>query len=328
MLATTRRTDSKAGARVSKSNAFYVSASLTAPEDNSASTPRAYENSRAAYLLSYLPGAVSHLPIISPVALRLSESSVYHRSSTDELVTAAATDPFLSARLIGLANSVAYNTDHNVVRTVSDAIDRIGPERANRVLTEAPRLVLGPTDRNKMHGFWMRCVAVAHAARGLAGSATQTAIDVDAMYWMGLIHDIGHLLEIHYFRKRLGQVIDRILIPGNSMHSLAHAETGSTLAHCWSLPACAAQAIRWHHAPTDCPEGEGKIAAAIIFVADKIVNSAMFRSPLRRNECARALMLAGIPAEAVIAVSESISRSSFALSWPTRSRPGQSLRTA
>jgi HD-like signal output (HDOD) protein len=82
-------------------------------------------NKYATFLIRYLPGTGRDLPIVSPRARGLRGRSQAAPLADAELAEAYSTDPFLAAKLCGVANSIFFNLDHAQLTSISGALNML-----------------------------------------------------------------------------------------------------------------------------------------------------------------------------------------------------------
>lgn len=244
-----------------------------------------------AFLLNYHPGTVKDLPVISPLARHLLDSHPDRQFTEDQLIQAFETDPFLSAKLFGVANSIFFNLDHHTVYTVREALARVGLDYATNLLCEAPYFSI-ECDVEAIHAYWSHCVEVAHTARALAIRASHVTLDAETVFLVALIHDIGYLLEMHYDPTLSEAVVDQLRDAEPDTES--HTRRGESLAVHWSLPDCARHAIRWHHVPAVCPSRDGQLIAMLIWLAEIAVTIRHRAGTAEGADCAQALATLGL----------------------------------
>lgn len=260
------------------------------------------KNIYASFLLRYQPSVATTLPLISPYALDIRARRDPCRCSADELGKAFASDPSLSARLIGDANSIFFNRRHGAVYTLSEAFNTVGIEHAFKVLSDAYifRKRSEAMDR-QIREMWIRWMASAFATRALSTYSQATALSSDAIFVVGLIHNIGHLLELHYDPRRLANITkhqDNELEGGDRSHSAL----GEALTRAWSLPDCICNAIRWHHIPQNCPSPAARILAALLFLGDHLAASYLTDNDIDISTCSAAMSIAGVQEQHLLIV--------------------------
>lgn len=270
-------------------------------------------NQFTTFLLSYYPGVVHDLPVVSPLARKLVRENRARRYSDEELLRVFESDIFLSAKLLSVANSIFFNLDHRNIHTVREAMQRVGSDYANSLLRNAAYFS-DDCDLEKIAELWRHCMAVAYAAKTLSPYAANVKLDADAVYLVALIHDIGYLLEIDYDLTRLESVIKHLRCGENE--SELHLRLGESLATFWSLPEWAKLAIRWHHMPDGCQSAEGRSLAALIYLAETVVTSCLSSLTIDLPSCAETLAAAGITQQNLIAVQGKLQNSRQRWTFP------------
>lgn len=114
--------------------------------------------------------------------------------SMAEIAAAVAIEPLISAKLLHLANSVAFNPDGREVVDLKSAIMRLG---LNAVRSAALSIVMNQLLRARgmaeysvmTQGLWEHSIKTSAAARVIARSASR--LNADEAMLAGLIHDLG-----------------------------------------------------------------------------------------------------------------------------------------
>lgn len=114
--------------------------------------------------------------------------------SIAEIAAAVSIEPLISAKLLHLANSVAFNPDGREVVDLKSAIMRLG---LNTVRSAALSIVMnqllrarGMADYSVMtQSLWEHSIKTSAAARIIARSASR--LNADEAMLAGLIHDLG-----------------------------------------------------------------------------------------------------------------------------------------
>lgn len=110
------------------------------------------------------------------------------------IASAVSLEPLISAKLLHLANSVAFNPQGNQVVDLKSAVSRLG---LNAVRSAALSIVMAQLLRAKgmasfadlTHKLWEHSIHTAAAARVLAREHTR--FNADEAMLAGLIHDLG-----------------------------------------------------------------------------------------------------------------------------------------
>jgi len=133
-------------------------------------------------------------PTYFDAVLRLRKVLQDPKQSIGGIAAAVAMEPLLSAKLLHLANSVAFNPEGRELVDLKSAITRLG---LNAVRTAAMSIVMAQLLRAKgmaefselTHQLWEHSIRSAAAARIIAREAPR--LNADEAMLAGLIHDLG-----------------------------------------------------------------------------------------------------------------------------------------
>ncbi len=198
----------------------------------------------SSFLLSYYPGSLQDLPLVSPVAVRLAAIALERPLNNDELVQAFESDIFLCAKAVSVANSIFFNLTHTPCFTIEEALSRVGYDFATALLKNAMQIV-EPLAKDSAEKLWEHCMATACIAKALSPHAEKVTQSSAAVYWAAMIHDIGFLIEANFEPPHFVEVLQSFGERENAddMHCvLAHG-----LAHYWTLPSWVKDLLRRHH---------------------------------------------------------------------------------
>jgi putative nucleotidyltransferase with HDIG domain len=167
-----------------------------------------------------------------------------------EVADLIETDPMVAARLVHLANSVAYATVAKV-DSVRACVARLGARELTFFLMEiAARQLIdcnNPRIARICDGLWEHSLSVAILSRDLAGALR--GLDGEAAYLAGLLHDIGRpilagmLLDAE--TRLLGKRVERWILPSKWLEIVLRCErrVGLAVAGAWNLPTSVGDAI-------------------------------------------------------------------------------------
>lgn len=133
-------------------------------------------------------------PTYFDAVLRLRKMLQDPNQSIAGIAAAVSVEPLISAKLLHLANSVAFNPAGNQVVDLKSAITRLG---LNAVRTAALSIVMAQLLRAKgmadfselTHALWDHSIKTAAAARVIAKALTR--LNPEEAMLAGLIHDLG-----------------------------------------------------------------------------------------------------------------------------------------
>ena len=164
-------------------------------------------------------------------------------------------DPAMSSSILRLINSAFYGrpTQSN---SIAHAVMILGFNAVkNAVVSVAILDTLSLKDRYpnfSIADFWRHSVSVAVLGKQLA-ERTRLISPEDA-FIAGLLHDIGKIIMIKYFKEDFGKVLQAMQETNCSFSdaeadvaSIDHVQIGAYLARKWQLPEDIIQAIASHH---------------------------------------------------------------------------------
>jgi putative nucleotidyltransferase with HDIG domain len=163
--------------------------------------------------------------------------------SLSEVSAVIETDPVVAARLVHLANSVAFAT-FSKLESVLACVNRLGArelsfflmETAARQLVEChdPRIAL------MCDGLWEHSLSVAILSHDLVEALP--GLDAEAAYLAGLLHDIGRPVVAEMLLdaegRLLGKRVDHWIMPSKWMDIITQCErtVGLAVTKAWTLP--------------------------------------------------------------------------------------------
>lgn len=241
-----------------------------------------------------LSESTSILQPISPLALSLLSLDENSSRPGRALARIIESDPILTARMLGLANSVAFAGSAKPIFKVSDAIVRLG---VDTVLTAAfaqlaAKWLRGTCkfpDPALMQELWFEYLITAHCAREIAKRLPEGEVDRSLAYAAGLLHDVGTIAltcvepALMFRFMRSGYAIDT---PLHARFVSAHTQLGAVLLRRWRTPEEIATIAARHHAKSVYSES---LVSITVFLADHLHeavlehNRAAFDRPQRSS---------------------------------------------
>ena len=202
---------------------------------------------------------IPNLPAIPIAAQQILAALEKDAISMGALAKIIDTDPSLTSRIIGVANS-AYFGSKQPIYTVKDAVTRV--LGTNNVFSIALSVVLaGPFKANKCPGFhvelyWAQAIKTAILAQKIASHlASPVAGLAEKSYLCGLLHNIGLLVLAHTYPDKVGQVVSiEGLEPERDISEIEdrligidRRRAGAILAKKWHIPAEVVSVIEHQH---------------------------------------------------------------------------------
>ena len=200
---------------------------------------------------------VSGLVSLPEVAIRVNALVDDPESSAEEIAKVIETDPGLSTRLLGIANSAMFGYSMEV-DTMSRAVTILGTRQVRDLVlttTAARTFEKIPTDLISIDDFWHHSIYCGLLAKQIA-SMTKTPHG-ETMFMAGLLHDIGHLIMFNQIPEQIHEILIETLLPGEEplfqverrVLGFDHSEVGGALAKMWTLPPILQEVIELHHEP-------------------------------------------------------------------------------
>ncbi len=202
---------------------------------------------------------IPNLPAIPVTAQQILAALEKDQISMGALAKIIDTDPSLTSRIIGVANS-AYFGSKQPIYTVQDAVTRV--LGTNNVFSIALSVVLaGPFKANKCPGFhvelyWAQAIKTAILAQKIAPHLlTPVTGMADKSYLCGLLHNIGLLVLAHTYPDKVSQVVSiEMLEPERDIADIEERligidrrRAGAILAKKWHIPVEVIAVIEHQH---------------------------------------------------------------------------------
>jgi putative nucleotidyltransferase with HDIG domain len=241
----------------------------------------------------FRPTLTGDLPVLPAAALKLMRTTA-EGTSVAEISAIAGSDPVLTLRLLGVANSAAFGRPGETIG-LSQAVLRLGVSLSRKTLLGA--CLGGLFASSALKEVWQHSNRVAAIAYDLAAGG---AGDAETAWLAGLLHDVGRLIT-HRCPAEAQAEASVLLAAGfplvyaeTLVYGIDHAALGGDLLARWQLPAEIAEAVRWHHRP----ESTESVLAGIVCLAEDEARAAgtpseSLSAGMRR---AAACRIAGLPA--------------------------------
>lgn len=201
---------------------------------------------------------IPNLPAIPIAAQQILAALEKDAISMGALAKIIDSDPSLTSRIIGVANS-AYFGSKQPIYTVQDAVTRV--LGTNNVFSIALSVVLaGPFKANKCPGFhvelyWAQAIKTAILAQKIASHLAPADGIAEKSYLCGLLHNIGLLVLAHAYPDKVGQVASIELVEPERdiieieerLIGIDRRRAGAILARKWHIPEEVATVIEHQH---------------------------------------------------------------------------------
>jgi HD-like signal output (HDOD) protein len=191
------------------------------------------------------------IPPCPQLLLRLQAALAEAEPDLQEVSRIASSDVAMAATLLRNANSARYTTDQPV-RTVGQAMNRLGLEVTATVLTEVLLRQAIRADHPRLKRFWEQSAQRAAAMHFLARQLPGVTPEVAQLY--GLFCHVGVPVLLQRMPGYSGTLVeagarrDRSMVATeNENHRTDHAVVGALVARVWQVAPPVMTAIRLHH---------------------------------------------------------------------------------
>lgn len=181
-------------------------------------------------------------PSNTEIALRVQRTLDDPDCSTDQLSKMISAEPVLSARVVSIANSVAYNPSGRAISDVRTAVPRLG-FKTLRTLTTAlvvrqmQGMAQSPEHRALAARLWEHTAHVAALARVIAKRVTR--LDPEAAFFAGIVHEVGGF----YLISRAGKFPGLFESDLEPWYGDGEAQVGRAVLHALDVPANILEAL-------------------------------------------------------------------------------------
>ena len=154
-------------------------------------------------------------------------------------------EPMLSARVLGVANSTAYNPGGKTISDLKTAISRLGfaalrALAAAIVVRQMKDMSTSAEHRSLAARLWEHTAHVAALARVIARRVTRQ--NPDAAFFAGIVHEVGGF----YLISRAGDFPGLLTVPLDEWRDGCEAEVGRAVLNALEVPAYVLEAIETH----------------------------------------------------------------------------------
>lgn len=222
------------------------------------------------------------------IYFQLNEMVRDSRYSLADIGNVIAKDPALSARLLRIVNSSYYGFTSKI-DTISRAMVIIGVDDLYNLVVATcvvDRFAKIPVDLVDMTSFWLRSVHCGVLSKLLGVECG--VLNVERMFLVGLLHDIGSLVMYQLMPEKAAQVLfaikhDRRLLMGVEQEILGftHADVGCELMKLWGLPDSLYAVVGSYRHPDAATVHA--LEAHLLNLASKLVDDKEFGRPIENT---------------------------------------------
>jgi HD-like signal output (HDOD) protein len=181
----------------------------------------------------------------------------------------------LTTKVLTIANSPLYGLTRKV-SSLEFALILMGTEEVVQIVTAvslADAIKFRSTEKFNYMDYWKHSMIVGASAKDIARRVGLPDLSGEA-FLAGMLHDVGIQLITKYFIDEFYEILN-LVKTGEVFHNaekkalgLTHQEIGKYLAQKWKLPDTLAEALEYHHVPSQAPQSS--VLAAIVHLADSM----------------------------------------------------------
>lgn len=167
--------------------------------------------------------------------------------SVDQLSKLISAEPVLLSRVLGVANTVAYNPSGRATSDIHTAVSRLGFNTLRILATavivrQMQNLSRAPEHRALAGQLWEHTAQVAALARVIARRITRQ--DPDAAFFAGIVHEVGAF----YLITQAAEHPELLAGDLAAWHESGEAQVGQAVLHRLGVPEniMAAQEVLWN----------------------------------------------------------------------------------
>lgn len=205
--------------------------------------------------------------------------------SLEAVATALGTEPLVASRLVGMANSAAYNTNGTAITDVKRAVMRLGINTvrttATAIATKQIRAAMSMSVFSDLsERLWKHSLRTASAAFILCKH--NPVCDPDEAMLAGMVHDLGAF----YMLYRASQYQELCERPDTVKYMIIqwHENIGYTLLEALGMPEEIVEAVHEHDQPRSAPTTMRNLSD-IIYVANLLAGGVFEWQYLDSSSC-------------------------------------------
>ncbi|MBD3403913.1 HDOD domain-containing protein [candidate division GN15 bacterium] len=183
-------------------------------------------------------------------------------ASVEKIARLVSKDVGITAKLLQMVNSAFFGLPTQVESPLQ-AVNLLGFDTVQGLVLAAgtySRLEADGLPGLSIDGIYPHSMAVGTGAQKIAKALDLDKRKAQDALMAGLLHDIGHLVMLRYFRPELqealklsGGVWSELIGAEQQVLGATHAEIGAHLLSLWGLPDSIVEAVAYHHVPSQTP---------------------------------------------------------------------------
>nr|MBN2278527.1 HDOD domain-containing protein [candidate division Zixibacteria bacterium] len=176
-------------------------------------------------------------------------------AGADQIADVISKDVSLTARVLKMVNSAQYSRRRKVSR-VTEAVVVMGLNSIKMLTLSSSVFSMMPDNefsgRCDIKRIWRHLIEVAAGARSIAREINYP--EPEEAFVAGILHDMGIIIMLLYFRDRYLDLIDRAAAEKTPLWKIeqqtlgfTHGDLGAEMIDTWKLPVRLSHAARGHH---------------------------------------------------------------------------------
>jgi len=194
------------------------------------------------------------LPVVVAKLLTLLDDPEFDMS---ELTGLISQDPALTSKVLKVANSAYYGFAQEI-DTLDRAVALLGLNMLKSLTLSVGVVASLPKEKQSAllshAGLWLHSVATAAVIREL-GRRMGLAKEEDHLFVVGLLHDVGKIVLLHFFYDLYQEALQKtqqeggppLYLTEREVIGLDHGDVGALLLKRWKFPPHVIQPIMAHH---------------------------------------------------------------------------------
>ncbi len=197
----------------------------------------------------------ARLPVMPQILVKLIDRCQRDKASMGELAKLISHDAGMTAKILSLASSAAYNRGSRKM-SLMQSLNTLGIETIKTtVISESVFQTFSSFSRVRgpdLHRFWIHALKTAVIARELAKKMSYP--HGEEAYLAGLLHDVGRLAllsaaPLEYSSNFMAQDDEHLCSVEVNLMGITHSEAGAWLIERWNLDSFMADSVLYHHEP-------------------------------------------------------------------------------
>lgn len=223
----------------------------------------------------------SNLATVTNSIVKIIELINDPNSTAKQLKEFIVLDPFLSSKVIKLANSAMFGGTGRIA-DIQKAITWIGFGRIKEIVLSMQMNSLFKDEfqieNYSRKSLWKHSVSVAVTSRSIMKNIFSKS--GDELYSLGLFHSIGLIIEDLFLNDIFVKMVRNTMFNDSEIEEEEMASLGFTnielskeILNSWKLPESAINSILFHHDLENCPQ-ENLLNAEILYLANYLTQEA------------------------------------------------------